>query len=229
MSVLKITFRDEQVLRELSEELEGAWSYFCSMDLALAAVFLSIAISTPPNRYSAQWWLLSARIFILLITQVRFFIGHRGYLKSLQNPEWVPIDTTMSEAARIRRGWDYGLMLLLTASKAMMAVFVNSSNGFVNSFLCLMLCDLLWFKFEPRVRQLPFVAKDPFLPRSWMWFNVATAVLILFGSHAARLSATNICLGVTVWHLLVAGSNCLLDFYSICRSSQLQTNAPPLG
>jgi hypothetical protein len=216
MPILPVPLKATRSLADFSGDLESTWSFLCNLSLAIAAVSLGYVLSNSPAQYSSEWWLLMVRIFILFATEFRFYVGHRRYLKSLQDPAWVLPGIVLSEAIRRRAGWDHGLMLMLTVSKILMCAFLNSSVGFVNAFVSLMLCDLLWLRFEPRVRQLPFAwnrSIPPFLPRCWMWINLTTAFLILLGSHAARMPGTNLCLAVTVWHLLVAGTNCLIDLY----------------
>ena len=203
-------------LSAFSEELIFTWCTLCNVSLAISAVSLGYAASVMPPRHSGQWWLLVAKMSILVATEIRFFIGHRKYLKTLADVTWLQNGVAISTAISLREPWEHVLMFALTASKIFMAALLTSTDGFVNAFIVLMLCDLLWLGFEPRVLRLPFAGErrdPPFLPQRWMWTNVMTAFIILFGSHLARVPGTDMCVIATTWHLLVAGCNCLVDLY----------------
>ena len=215
--------KSEKSLTEFSEELVSTWDGLCNLSLAIAAVGLGYIINSLPDMYTTPWWLLVVRIFILLTTEFRFRIGHRRYLKSLSaEPAWIGPGQVVAEAIRAREGWEHGLMLLLTVAKMLMSAFLASQSGFMKAFVALMLCNLIWCRFEPRVRQLLPTPDRPlprFLPRRWMWANLVTAFLICLGSYTLSIPGTDLCLAATIWHLLIAACNCVVDLYETLKAS----------
>lgn len=177
--------------------LVDVWLFLCA---ASASALVTSAISAwssttapPPGR---PWWFLLLTTAIAGLTEVRFCWGHRNYLKSLRERGWP------------RARWDFSLMCMISACKIAMDVTLANPDVFIICFLLLMVADLQWLAFEPKVRTLDGLHN--FKPRFWMWINFLTAVLILAGaevisSHELRLS----------YQLLIGIANCLVDICSI--------------
>jgi hypothetical protein len=166
-----------------------------------------LALASPP--FSAAWWILFLKTLIASSTELRFCLGHRNYLKRMAQ-EHAPDDPR-----RWRRGrWDFLLICVITTFKLTMAVKLSDSSAFINAYLGLLLCDLLWLFFEPRVRSLESVST--FAPCRWTWINAGTALLILLGSRLQAFPGIELCALATVWQLAIAALNCLVD---LCCSS----------
>jgi len=198
---------------ELQEEpfggLVDVWLALCASSFSVLAIYGFSAWSnmTEPT-YSTLWWVLFLKTAIAGATELRFCLGHRNYLRRVLEEQKLQGSIQWERA-----NWDFMLMCLLTICKLTMAIKLSDSATFINAFLCLMLCDLLWLVFEPRVRSVGNIVA--FKPCRWMWINLATAILILVGSRFQPISAVELCAMGTIWQLLIAAVNSLLDLCCI--------------
>lgn len=191
------------------EPFSGLVDVWLLLSAASAAALVTSAISAwssmtaPP--LSQAWWVLLLTTSIAGLTEVRFCLGHRNYLKSLRDRGWP------------RARWDFLLMCMISAFKIAMDVTITNPDAFTVWFLLLMLADLLWLVFEPKVRTLDSLYT--FKPRFWMWINFLTAVLILVGAQVIPSHELRV-----FYQLLIGAANCLVDICScispVGRSSQ---------
>ena len=199
-----------EVQKDSFNGLADVWAFLCTCTSAVLAI---VAVENwgalVGQRYSAGWWLLLLKTGIAATTELRFYLGHRNYLKNVGQ------DRARGRAARLTRvQWDFLLVCCLTSSKLAMAWSLSNSRAFINGFIFLMFSDLLWMFFEPRVRSLGNIST--FKPCRWMWINLATAVLILLGSQFSVFRDVDLVTIGTVWQLSIAATNCLADLWSCC-------------
>jgi hypothetical protein len=208
---------------EAYEYLSFTWAYMSTTSAAIfllcAGIFWTMNHARP---FSDGWWTLAMATGVSFTTEFRFAIGHWRYIRQVyrRDASWLadarnPSEATFQLNRRVR--WDLALSELITVSKVLMSITLAFPQLFLWSFVLLMLCDLLWLWFEPRVAGWRDSTKDSFVPRQWMCRNLITALLILFASQFQYFGGVELCAMVTVVQLIVALINCILDIISSLR------------
>jgi hypothetical protein len=184
-------------------ELVDLWSFVSAGSAAvLVGNGFLVWQTVQASRYSASWWVLFLSTVIAAATEVRFYLGHRRYLKNLQ---WRCADAVDPHRAK----WEFLLICLIKIFQVTMALALAYPTAFLNGFVGLMLCDLVWICFEPKVRNLENMKTSKAC--RWMWINLATAVLILIGSRFMASHNVELCAIGTICQLTIAATNCVTD------------------
>ena len=187
--------------------LVDLWSLLCATSTGLLVTTSVLEWSAMRSaHFTGAWLTLSLSTAIAVTTEVRFFLGHRNYLRGIgrhhraELPQWR------------RAQCEFLLICLLKLFQFAMALTIASPVAFLNAFVGLMFCDLIWIPFEPRVRSLENV--KTFKPCRWMWINLATALLILIGSRFTSTHGVELCAIGIIGQLIIAATNCLADLCS---------------
>jgi hypothetical protein len=181
------------------------WTLLSAASTGLLATIGVLAWDATPKAqpFTPPWLILVLTTVIATTTEIRFFLGHRNYLRSVLREHG---SDGVIQWKRAR--WEFLMICLIKACQLALAVTISNPRGFLKAFVALMLSDLIWIAFEPRVRNLENVRA--FKPCRWMCVNLATALLILVGSlftsHSIELCAMG-----TIWQLAIAATNCFAD------------------